>query len=75
MLSTKTYPGPRDIFASNIMNETRIVVGSHIDRLKSQQGHIVVRVSPGGQDYRIHVLDDSAETFEIKACHGPYNSN
>lgn len=75
MLSTRTYPGPRDVFATNIMNETRIVVGPHIDKLKSEQGHVVVRVSPGGRDYRVFVLDDSAETFEIKAICGPYNSD
>jgi hypothetical protein len=72
MLSTETYPGPRDIFATNIMEETKIVVGWAVDSLKSQQGHIVVRVNPGGENYMIYILDDSEENFRIKAIHGPY---
>ncbi len=72
MLSTNTYPGPRDIFATNIMDETRVVVGSRIDQLKSQQGHIVIRVAPGGGSYMIYILDDSKENFKIKSVHGPY---
>ncbi len=75
MLSEKTYPGPRDIFATNIMDETRVVIGSRIERLKSTQGHIVIRVNPGGNSYMIYILDDSNENFEIKDIHGPYISN
>jgi hypothetical protein len=71
MMSTWTYPGPRDIFATNIMEETRVVTG-RIDNLKSQQGHIVVRVNPGGESYMIYILDDSEESFKIKSIHGPY---
>lgn len=75
MQATWVYPGPRDIFATNIMDETRVVIGSRIDKLKSQQGHIVVRVNPGGESYMIYILDDSEENFRIKAIHGPYNCN
>ena len=75
MLSAGTYPGPRDIFATNIMDETRVVVGSRIDKLKSQQGHIIVRVNPGGETYMIYTLDDSEENFRIKTIHGPYTCN
>lgn len=73
MLSTKTYPGPRDVFTTNMMEETRVVVGWAIDRLKSDQGHVIIRVNPGGNDYMIFVLDDSNEKFQIKAKLGPYN--
>ncbi|MDX9881656.1 MAG: hypothetical protein RBS73_06290 [Prolixibacteraceae bacterium] len=72
MMSNWTYPGPRDIFATNTMEETRVVSG-RMDDLKSQQGHIVVRVSPGGEKYMIYILDDSAENFKVTAIHGPYN--
>lgn len=72
MQSGRIYPGARDIFATNVMEETKVVIGDALKRLKSQQGHIVVRVSPGGDDYMIYILDDSAETFRIKAIHGPY---
>jgi beta-lactamase superfamily II metal-dependent hydrolase len=73
MLSTWTYPGPRDIFATNTMEETRVVSG-RMESLKSQQGHVVVRVNPGGGSYTIYILDDSDENFRIKAIHGPYEA-
>lgn len=75
MMSTMTYPGARDIFSTNIMDATRVVIGSGLDYMKSQQGHIVVRVNPGGENYMIYILDDSAENFKIKSIHGPYYSN
>jgi arginine repressor len=74
-MSNETYPGPRDVFATNIMDENRIVIGSRVNDMKSQQGHIVIRVNPGGESYMIYILDDSVENFKIKAIHGPYNCN
>jgi beta-lactamase superfamily II metal-dependent hydrolase len=75
MMSGSIYPGPRDVFSTNVMEETRVVIGGAIDNMKSQQGHIVVRVSPGGDSYRIFILDDSQESFKINSIHGPYLSN
>lgn len=75
MLSTHVYPGPRDVYSTSIMDEASVVIGPTIDKLKSQQGHIVVRVSPGGDTYMIYILDDSIEDFKVKAVHGPYTSN
>ncbi len=74
MMSTSIYPGERDIFATNIMDEQRVVIGDPIESLKSQQGHIVIRVDPGGGNYMIYILDDSSENFRIKEVHGPYES-
>ena len=75
MFSKRIYPGERDIFITNLMEETKIVVGQKLTQLKSQQGHIVIRVNPGGNDYMIYILDDSSESFKIKAIHGPYYSD
>ena len=74
LLSTRLYPGPRDIFATNLMDATRVVIGDALNALKSAQGHIVVRVEPGGSAYRVIILDDSAETYRVTAIHGPYES-
>jgi hypothetical protein len=71
--STRLYPGPRDIFATSMHEANRqVVVG--LDKLASSQGHVVLRVAPGGDSFRILILDDSAETFRIKSLHGPYES-
>jgi hypothetical protein len=73
LLSTRLYPGPREIFATNRMEANRVVIGGA--PFASEHGHIVVRVEPGGARYRIIILDDSAETGRIIAVHGPYDSN
>jgi hypothetical protein len=48
----------------------QVVVG--LDKLASDRGHIVIRVSPGGDSFKIVILDDSAETYRVKSVHGPY---
>jgi hypothetical protein len=51
------------------------VIGPLIDRsYKSQQGHIVVRVLPGGKNYYVIILDDSKEDMPVLHVFGPYNS-
>ena len=74
MISKDIYPGPCDIFCTNMHEANKIVMGAEIDMMKSQQGHIVIRVKPGGKSYLIYILDDSDESFTIKAVHGPYKS-
>ena len=41
----------------------------------SFEGHVVIRVSPGGGEYHVFVLDDRALTPAVKAVYGPYSSN
>ena len=57
-----------------MIEANRIVIGPMLDRLAASQGHVVVRVSPGGATYRVIVLDDSAETYAVKSVHGPYEA-
>lgn len=45
-----------------------------VGQLKNQQGHIVIRVYQGGDKYEIYILDDTTESFQINAIHGPYES-
>ncbi len=75
LLSERLYAGPRDIFITNLLPETKVVLGSWMLKFKSEQGHIVVRVLPGGQKYYIFVLDQNSEEYLVKAIHGPYDSN
>ena len=38
----------------------------------AKQGHIVVRVAPGGFSYTIFILDDSDTKYRVAAIHGPF---
>jgi hypothetical protein len=69
------YPGPRDLFATNMMEANELVIGPLVaNAYKSRQGHIVVRVLPGGSTYYIVILDDSNEKGLVKQVFGPYGS-
>jgi beta-lactamase superfamily II metal-dependent hydrolase len=74
MYSARLYPGPRDVFATNMIEANRIVIGPLLDRLAAAQGHVVVRVAPGGGSYQVIVLDDASESYTVKSVHGPYTS-
>lgn len=75
MTTPYLYSEERDIFATNMLEANRVVIGPLIDRsYKSQQGHIVVRVMPGGKNYYVIILDDSKPEMPVKKVFGPYTS-
>jgi hypothetical protein len=74
MYSTRLYPGPRDVFATNMIEANKLVIGPLLDRLASSQGHILIRVAPGGASYQVIVLDDAAETYRVTRVFGPFAS-
>lgn len=66
---------PGDLFATNMLEANKLVIGPLIDdAYKSQQGHIVVRVMPGGEKYSIIVLDDLKSEAPVKKVFGPYTA-
>lgn len=70
MLSRSIYPDERDVFTTNLLAPNRVTLGPDlVSQLKSTQGHILVRVAPGGDTYSIYILDDSAESYTIKSVH------
>ena len=71
--SEHLYSWARDVFATDVHPDARLAIKS-IDRMASDHGHIVLRVSPGGGDYRVTIVDDTSESHSvIKVC-GPYQS-
>ena len=74
LLNRHIYPGPRDIFATNMLEPNYQVIGPRLEQLKSAQGHIVVRVYSGGERYKVIILNDSDSTYKIKATFGPYTA-
>ena len=54
------YKGPRDLFATNMMEANKIVIGPSLENAyKSMDGHILVRVMPGGNEYYVIILNDN----------------
>jgi beta-lactamase superfamily II metal-dependent hydrolase len=71
MLSHALYPGERDVFATAMKAENRIVT-RRVSEMKSDNGHVVVRVFEGGASFSIFVLDNTNESFHLMRALGPY---
>lgn len=75
MASKGLYPGPRDVFSTGMAPETRAAIGPIMDSLyKSYNGHVVIRVTPGGEQYEVYVLNDTDARRETVKRFGPYLS-
>ena len=61
-------------FATNMIEANQLVIGPLLDRLASSQGHIVIRVAPGGATYQVFILDDATETYQVRKLIGPFTS-
>ena len=64
--------GGRDVFATDVMEANRAVNNQFISKVKSLSGHVVVRVAPGGGQFRVIVCDNNEDTDRVKAEFGPY---
>lgn len=74
MFSERLYPGKREVFATSIMHENFLANRRLISRLSSRDGHVIVRVAPGGKTFTILVTDNTDEEDRIKLKFGPYLS-
>jgi len=66
------YPGERDVFCLSLNPAAALADSRFSDSFKSRQGHVVVRVEPGGARYSVLVLDDADESGRIVASFGPF---
>ncbi|WP_353720483.1 hypothetical protein [Dyadobacter sp. 676] len=72
--SQRIYQGDRDVFATGMLEANKLVIGEMLNRLKSDSGHVVIRVANGGSTYQVLVLDDRDEQLKVKSVHGPYTA-
>lgn len=73
LVSEEIYPGPRDLFITNLIPAAREILGEeNVRKFKGTQGHVVVRVDPGGERYHIFVLNDQSEDRFVLSSFGPY---
>lgn len=70
-----TNPHPHDLFATNMLEANKLVIGPALENaFKSISGHIVVRVTPDGKTYHIIVLDSFQRGQQVKGVFGPYTA-
>jgi hypothetical protein len=72
MLNRSLYPGLRDIYATNLTEVSKLLNARLLPAMKSVEGHIVVRVRPGGDDFTVMVLENNDESDTVRLSVGPY---
>ncbi|WP_050468554.1 ComEC/Rec2 family competence protein [Herbaspirillum chlorophenolicum] len=74
MFSERLYPGAREVYATSVMKENLVANRRMLSRLKSIDGHIVVRVAQDGT-FNIFVTDNADESDRVKMVSGPHRSS
>jgi hypothetical protein len=55
-----------------MMNAAKAVNHQFVGQLKSTDGHVIVRVAPGGGEFRVIVTDNTDDEARVKAEYGPW---
>lgn len=74
MQSQRLYKGPRDILATNVMRETYLTQKRLMRNLKSTDGHVIIRVYPGGNEYQVFVTESKDESDGVVWMSDRYQS-
>ncbi len=75
MSSTELYPGNRYIFSTNIHEFAKNYLGKNLDKFSGYGGHIVIKVTRGGDEYRVYLISAEDESMKIKSVFGPFTCN
>ena len=63
-----------DVFLTENLAANRALNARFLPKVRGLQGHVVVRVEPGGGRYRVFVLDSTQAAAPVTAVFGPYTS-
>ena len=73
--NTKAYAGKvKDVYTTNMHFATPYYIWPNVKKMPATQGHIVIRVSPGGEEFYVYALSDTSDGYEVQSIHGPYKS-
>jgi hypothetical protein len=64
----------RDVFSTELLPANKLFNSRWVRQLRSAQGHVVVRVEPGGSHYRIFAVDSTQEDGTISFASNLYRS-
>ena len=72
IINSRFPPLKRYVFATDMRNSARIVIGQRSAQLAAQPGHVVIRVEAGGSQYRVFVLENQDERDIVVSASGPF---
>ena len=64
----------KDFFTTNLHPQYIAANKEAVDKMTDYNGHIVIRVAKGGEEFNVYMLDDTNFEYKVKSIHGPYNS-
>ena len=59
-------------FFTNIHPKTAEVYPGEVAKMRSRNGHVVIRVKEGGSEFYVYVLDDTDSQYKVKQIEGPF---
>lgn len=74
IINSRLPPARRYVLATDLREAARIVIGPRANQLAGPPGHVVIRVEPGGKQYRVFVLENQDERDLVVAELGPFAS-
>lgn len=67
-------PNLEHIIPTNIPELSKAYLGEdQIDKLTGDGGHVVIKVEPGGNKYRIYLVNEMDESLNVKSVYGTFN--
>ena len=72
LLSDEVYAGHKHYYFTNIGPRQRTLHKELYDKAAGINGHIVIRVMPGGKEFFVYLLDDTDFEYRILKCDGPF---
>jgi hypothetical protein len=74
LYSSMLSPHSPDVFCLGLHPAAALSCARFSDNFKSSQGHVLVRVAPGGAKFSVLVIEDRDESDHVKGAFGPYLS-
>lgn len=66
-------PNLKHIVPTNIPQLSKDYLGEdQINKLTGDGGHVVIKVEPGGDAYRVYLVKETDESFNVKSVYGPF---
>ena len=75
LLNNKIFPIiGAEVYTFNAHPEALVEYADTYANISGYNGHIVLRVAPGGASYYVYMLDATDFGYRVKSIHGPYTS-
>lgn len=65
--------GDKNWYFTNIHPKTAEVYPYEVAKMRSRNGHVVIRVKEGGSEFYVYVLDDTDFECRVKQIDGPFS--